>query len=194
MSGESSGLNIDENAQPTPQTLDLNAWIAQGARAQRTVDVCINASLLVQREALAVRIEAEVAKAEKTEDAERTLSDEPALVALEREWHDLTARIQAASRPFTVKALNGLELKQTRDAALAAGIERSDVTRLSLWMIAAASVDPLLTVEQVEAIYNACGDAGIGQLATAVEELIVAGRVTPSAPFLLKSSPGTPMS
>lgn len=182
MSGESFGLNIDENATPTPQTLDLDAWISQGARAQRTVDVCINADLLREREDLAAEIEAELSK-EKDAPAERAVGDEPRLVQLEADWEDVDARIKAASRPFTVKALNGLELKATVDAAKAAGVDLKDLNRLSLWHIAAASVEPVLTVGQVEAIYNTCGDAGIHPLAEAVQALMVAGRVTPTARF-----------
>lgn len=197
MSGEAFGLNVNEDAAPQADTFDLDAWLDQGARATRTVPVCIDARLLLEREDLAQRIERELARAEKGDGGDRALDEEPVLAELERQWEDVQARVRAASRSFTVKALNGLELKATREAAAAAGVDvgsansRGDVNRLSLWMIAAASVDPVLTVDQVERIYNAGGDAAIHELATAVQELMVAGRATVSAPFSRGSSPGS---
>ncbi len=174
-----------------PASFDVDAWIAQAARPQRTVTVYGRADLVARLD----EIDAEVARHRAAGGAEEALAD------LRAEWDDLAEAFSASALPVTVRGLTGAEEFTAIAAARAARPDLVDAGGalspawhefVGLHLLAAAIVSPAMTLDQVVAIHAKVGSTALAPLAAAVQALTSAGTVVPATPFSEPSSGSTP--
>lgn len=160
-----------------PETFDLDAWLADAERTERSVTVYQKASLIADLDVLAERI----ANADEEEDA-----DGPSMgggvgrlraeyAKLAKQFHDsaLTVRVQSVSRD------EQQEIEKANPDATPAELGRH--------IISAALVHPKASPAQVGKLNKAIGDVQFGRI---LETYYAANREAPvvSADFLPKSS------
>lgn len=185
-----------ENFGSTPEEFDLDAWIEQGSRPQRTVKIYRDWSLMSDLARLEKLIEA----ADKEQDPSM---DDVSGEELREQYQEVLDRLAESALPITVRALTNEEVAQ-----VAAGIPyveqtvtgRDGETRTQ-WVpdhvaagdavAAEAIVSPPMTREQVRRMREQLGDGPTLVLYNAVTELRNAGKVLPEVPTSPASSDGT---
>lgn len=196
MSGDAFGLTADA----TPAAFDVDAWIAQAARPQRTVTVYARADLLARLD----EIDTEVARLRRDTRQAQVAVDAPLddaapdtdgrIADLEAEWDDLAAQFSASAMPVTVRGLTEAEQaaavraagKQNPTLAKAQNAEWAEL--VGLHIVAAAIVTPPMTIEQVRAVHARIGGAAFAPLANTVRALTNQAPVVPATPFSKPSS------
>jgi len=176
----------------THEDFDLDAWIEQGTRPQRTVKVYRDWGLMPEL----LRLEAAIDAADSAED--RTFADATP-DDLRDEYAAVLEKLEATALEVTVRSLTREEVK-----TVTGGIPDVEVTyrdqhgkEQTRWkpdqiaigdaLVAEATVSPVMTRDQVAALRRKLGDGPTLRLYEAVAELREAGKDLPEIPF----SPGS---
>lgn len=157
----------------TPESFDLDAWLDDAQRPQRSVKVYGRADLIAQMDELERRIKVEEEAGERAV-GDRTIPD------LKDEWETLAAQFTASGLDVTVQGLNAADVKAVEDDVLeldglppkAKDKRRADPTpdeqaRIGQALLAKAIVSPPMTVEQVATLTDRIGEAQVMRLVTA---------------------------
>lgn len=180
-----------ENFGDTPEEFDFDSWLDQGGRAQRTVTVYSNWTLMDEL----ARLEKAIETSEQDEDP---AMDEVGAEELREQYEGILAELEASGKQFTLRSLTNEEV-----ALISAGIPDIEQTfrdqhgkEQARWkpdrvavgdaLVAEALVGPTLTRDQVRAMRVKLGDGPTLVLYQTVGELREAGQAMPSIP----TSPG----
>ena len=180
----------------TPEEFDLDSWIDQGTRPQRTVKVYRDWSLMGELADLEQRI---AAADQETDPTPGDIGAEE----LREEYDALVARLAESALEVTLRALTREEivavtggvpdvLHKFRDSK-GAEQERWQPDRIAIGdaLAAEATVTPKLTRDQVAKMRRQLGDGPMKVVYDTVDELHVAGSSLPSIPTSPASSDGT---
>ena len=180
----------------TPEEFDLDSWLAQGSRPQRTVKIYRDWSLMGDLARLEKLIEA---ADQETDPSMDDVSGEE----LREQYQEVLDRLAESALDVTVRALTNEEV-----ADIAAGIPYVEQTirgrdgvEKAQWVpdhvaagdavAAEATVSPRMTREQVRRMRETLGDGPTLVLYETVTELRNAGKVLPEVPTSPASSDGT---
>lgn len=180
-----------ENFGDTPEEFDFDSWLDQGGRAQRTVTVYSNWTLMDEL----ARLEKAIETAEQNEDPSL---DEVGAEELREQYEGVLAELEASGKQFTLRALTNEEVR-----TVTAGVPdiehkfkdqhgkeqvrwKPDQIANGDALVAEALVSPKLTRDQVRAMRVKLGDGPTLVLYQTVGELRDAGQEMPSVP----TSPG----
>lgn len=172
----------------TPEEFDLDAWIAQGTRVQRTVKVYRDWSLMDEL----ARLEGQIKVADQETDPSM---DEASASELREQYQEVLDKLTESALEITLRALTNEEV-----ADVAAGIPYVEQTRTdrngeekTQWVpdhvaagdavAAEAIVHPKMSREQVRRMREQLGDGPTLVLYETVTELRNAGKVLPELPF-----------
>lgn len=172
----------------TPEEFDLDAWIAQGTRVQRTVKVYRDWGLMDEL----ARLETAIAAAEEALD--RTISD-AGPDELREEFESVLEKLAESALEVTLRSLTNEEVR-----TITAGIPDVEVKfrdqhgkEQTRWkpdqvavgdaLVAEAAVSPVLSRDQVRKMRQTLGDGPTLVLYQTVGELREAGKDLPSVPF-----------
>lgn len=178
-----------ENFGDTPETFDLDAWIDQGTRPQRTVKVYRDWSLMGELVKLDEQIEA---AAQEVDPSPGDVGEEE----LREQYQEIVGQLAESALEITVRALTDQEV-----ADVAAGIPYVQQTRTdrdgvekTQWVpdhvaagdaiAAEAIVSPRMTRDQVRRMREQLGDGPTLVLYRTVTDLRSAGKELPSVPSL----------
>lgn len=177
----------------TPEEFDLDAWIDQGTRVQRTVKVYRDWSLMGEL----ARLEEQITAADQEQDP---AMDEASSEELREEYQAVLDRLAESALEVTLRSLTNEEVR-----TITAGIPdtevkfrdqhgkeqvrwRQDQIAVGDALVAEASVSPKLSRDQVKRMRQTLGDGPTLVLYQTVGELREAGKDLPSIPFLDESS------
>lgn len=161
-----------------PEDFDIDAWLSDAKRPERSVIVYKRADLLADLDELQRRISEANAVAEE----EESLAASP--VALEHEYLALAQQFHDSGLVVRVKGLTQDEMDAINSASKAAKETEAQIGRR---MIEAALVSPRLTYEQLEKLSMAIGDIQMNQIVIAYKlATLKAPEVT--VPFSRRSS------
>lgn len=180
-----------ENFGDTPEVFDLDAWLNQASRPQRTIKIYRDWSLMDELERLEKLIE--VADQEADPSMDDASGEE-----LREQYQAVLDKLAESALEVTLRALTDAEV-----ADIAAGIPYVEQTRTGRdglqkteWVpdhvaagdavAAEATVSPRMSREQVRRMREQLGDGPTLVLYRTVSELRNAGKVLPEVP----SSPG----
>lgn len=166
-----------------PAAFDLDAWIEGASRPERTVTLYRDGHLLAELDDLEARIK--TAKAVPAD--ERGITDDSPQ-ALQEQWDGVAERFAASALQVRVRAITNAEYAEAHKAGRKAAGGKDDPEMIGLHVVAAAVVSPPMTVEQVSRLRDRIGEAQIGLLAVAADELRRKGLPKVSAPFSRASS------
>lgn len=195
--GEAFGLTPGAD----PAAFDVDAWIAQAARPQRTVTIYARADLIARLD----EIDAEVTRLRRTHAQQASAAGDASLedaapdtggriAALEAEWDATAAQFSASAMPVTIRGLTEAEQAAavraagTSDPTLAKAQNAEWAELVGLHIVAAAIVSPHMTLDQVRAVHARIGGAAFAPLANAVRALTNQAPVVPATPFSKPSS------
>ena len=159
-----------------PETFDLDAWLADAERPERSVTVYQKAGLIADLDSLAERIQ----------NADEDDVDGPSMGGgagkLRAEYAKLAKQFHDSALTVKVQSLTRDEQKQIEKAN-----PDLDPAELGYHILSAALVHPKATPAQAKKLNKAIGDAQFGRIITAYHQ---ANNETPevSADFLPKSS------
>ena len=162
----------------TPETFDLDAWLAGASRPQRSVRIYQRGDMLAELDELGREIEL----AEAVGDAERSLTDaSPA--ALRQKYAELSEKFAASCLDVRVQ---GHDVDETREI-MGDRHDKSQVSAVEKDLVHDALVYPKMTREQFGKFLSAIGPAQWERLkvtySAACHEI-----AQPSADFLPQSS------
>lgn len=179
-----------------PTTFDVDTWIANAGRPQRTVTIYGRADLIARLD----EIDTEVKTIRRRLNAhtEQSLDeggqDETRITELEEEWETLATTFSQSALPVVVRGLTEAEeadaLKAaTKSSPLLAKAQNAQWHELvGLYIVHAAIVSPDLTLAQIIAIHQRIGAAAFGPLANTVRALTRQAPAVPPTPFSKPSS------
>jgi hypothetical protein len=164
------------------EDFDLDAWLSDAKRPERSVTVYKRADLLADLDELERRIE----DLQRIPEEDQSLSDNPA--ALEAEYLAKAQEFHASGLLISVKGLTKDELDALAAESKAANESAADAGRR---VVAAALVSPKLTFEQLGKLEKAIGSVQMGMISTA-SNLATMKAPEVTVPFSRKSSgPGS---
>lgn len=183
---------MTDNFGSTPEDFDLDAWLDQGSRPQKTVKVYRDWSLMAEL----VALEEQIAAADAVEDPSMgDVSGEE----LRDQYQAVLDKLAESAIEVTLRALTNEEVR-----TVAAGVPeieqkfvdqhgkeqtrwKPDQVAVGDALVAEAVVSPKMTREQVRRMRERLGDGPTLVLYDTVNELRSAGKVLPEVP----SSPGS---
>lgn len=127
---------------------DLEAWISSARMPERSVTVYGRGDLLADHQAAE-----ETLRARKAAD-DRLVGD-GGRQGLADQVRELEAQIRASQRTFRVRGLTAAEQKAAQDAAKA---EQGDDADITAHWLAASTISPVMTLEQVRAVRGKIGE------------------------------------
>jgi hypothetical protein len=144
-----------------PTMFDVDAWLTGAKLPEHSVEVYGRADLLAKADDLIRRI----GQAERDEDLERSLGEGESPSVLREQYEAVVAEFKASARTIRVRAV-----KESETVVLNAKVERGEVRAEDrmLHEIAIASVEPKLTVDQVQKMREALGPAQVTKVWNAV--------------------------
>lgn len=177
-----------ENFGETPEEFDLDAWIDQGTRVQRTVKVYRDWGLMDEL----ARLEEQIAAADQEQDP---AMDEASSEELREEYEAVLGRLAESALEVTLRSLTNEEVR-----TITAGIPevevrfkdqhgkeqvrwKPDQVAVGDALVAEASVVPKLSRDQVRKMRQTLGDGPTLVLYQTVGDLREAGKEFPSIPF-----------
>ena len=187
---------MTENFGDTPEAFDLDAWLAQGSRPQRTIKIYRDWALMDEL----ARIEKLIEAADQDQDP--SMGDVSA-EELREQYQGVLDRLAESALEVTVRALTNEEV-----ADIAAGIPYVEQTATgrdgeskTQWVpdhvaagdavAAEATVSPRMSRDQVRRMREQLGDGPTLVLYNTVTELRNAGKVLPEVPTSPGSSDGS---
>ena len=180
----------------TAPAFDVDEWIANAGRPQRTVTLYGRGDLIARLD----EIDAEVKRIRRRQVAQldATLDEAPygaeAIAALEEEWDALATTFSESALPVVVRGLTEAEEADALKAAAKANPNLAKAQNaqwqefVGLYIVHAAIVSPALSFEQLHAIYTRVGAAVFAPLANTVRSLTRTAPVVPPTPFSRTSS------
>lgn len=182
-----------ENFGETPEEFDLDAWIDQGTRVQRTVKVYRDWSLMGEL----ARLEEQITAADQEQDPSM---DDVSGDDLREEYQAVLDKLAESALEVTLRSLTNEEVR-----TITAGIPeieqkfrdqhgkeqkrfKPDQIAVGDALVAEASVAPKLSRDQVRKMRQQLGDGPTLVLYQTVGELREAGKDLPSIPFSDESS------
>lgn len=161
-----------------PEDFDLDAWLTDAKRPERSVTVYKRADLIADLDDLERRIE----NANRIPDDERSLADDTQ--ALEDEYLAKAAEFHASALTLRVQGLTEEEM-----TAINAEAKKNKETNAQIGrrLVSAALVSPKISVEGLEKLSKAIGDAQMNLLVSAYQLATMKAPVV-TVPFSLKSS------
>lgn len=144
-----------------PKTFDVDAWLTGAKLPEHSVEVYRRGDLLAVADDLVRRI----GQAELDEGLDRSLEDAVASASLRDEYEAVMAEFKASALTVRVRAV-----KESEMAVLDAKVERGEIRKedRALHEISIASVEPKLTVEQVQRMRETIGPAQVQKIYSAV--------------------------
>lgn len=161
-----------------PEFFDLDAWLSDAKRPERSVVVYKRADLQAELD----RLEERIQNIRAIPEEERSLADSPS--KLEGEYEDLLAEISASKLEVTVRGLISTEvekLKKKHDAS------KDGSSEFSYKVLAEAVVSPKLDVAGWRRVHEVIGQGQLNKILNAYAAA-TDGIPNPSAAFLRKSS------
>lgn len=172
----------------TPEEFDLDAWINQGTRVQRTVKVYRDWGLMDEL----ARLEEQIAAADQEQDP---AMDEASSEELREEYEAVLGRLAESALEVTLRSLTNEEVR-----TITAGIPdvevkfrdqhgkeqvrwKPDQVAVGDALVAEASVVPKLSRDQVQRMRQALGDGPTLVLYETTAALREAGKDLPGIPF-----------
>jgi len=172
----------------TPESFDIEAWIAESSRPTTSVPVSQRGDLLGQMDILAHKIRrAETIEGIAGPDIEKTMEDTDDVEMYRHQYKSLADAYEASTLMLTFQALDSNEWREVLQAAVDAGCDTEDSRELTLWTLTGALVSPRIDVEGMRRLRSAVGEAHWNQIVAAYNDLKT-GRVGPSADFLPSAS------
>lgn len=176
----------------TPEDFDLDAWLDQGSRPRATVKVYRDWALMGEL----VRLEEQIKVADQVEDPSL---DDVSAEELREEYQEVLARLADSAIEVTLQALTNEEVRDV--AASVPDVEQKftdqhgkeqvrmkpDQVAVGDALVAAATVSPKLSRDQVTRMRQTLGDGPTLALFQTATDLRSAGKVLPEVPF----SPGS---
>lgn len=179
--GAAFGLASATEAPLDPSSFNLDDWIAGVTRPTEIVRLYGKGHLNERLKEL----EREITLVRKTPAEERGITD-TTVAGLQAEWDEVAAEMVASARPFKVRALTSDEIETARAEGKKA--KATDAEQV-LYVVAAATVEPRVTPQQLVRLRDAGGDAGLAQMYAVVMRLSN-NTVAPTVPFSQKPSGG----
>lgn len=144
-----------------PKTFDVDEWLTGAKLPEHCVEVYRRGDLLAVADDLIRRI----GQAEVDEGLERALGEGESAAALREQYEQVVAEFKASAMTFRVRAI-----KESEMAVLDAKVERGEIRKedRGAHEIALASVEPKLTVEQVQKMRDVVGPAQVQKIYSAV--------------------------
>lgn len=158
---------MDEN--DNPETFNLDAWLEDAVRPQRSIRIYQRADVMADLDQLRQRIDL----AEREAGDERSVGD-TTLDALESEWAAKAAEFADSALDIRLQALNSKDIRSVEDEVFAGlppkakkdpSDEKSEELNLSL--LARAIVDPPMSVAQVKKLTDRIGEPQVLKLIAA---------------------------
>lgn len=148
---------MTDNAFTKPAPGSIADILAKARPAHRTVRICLRGDLLARRDQLEAQI-GEAAALERARvrdggDPDRGLGETDPLEQLREELRDVLTQMREAYQPFTFRALPRSEWDALRKKFEDAG-GKLDMDSLAVPVIAASSVDPVMTADDVTALFE----------------------------------------
>lgn len=153
-------------AKKDAEEFDVEAWIASGSLPERTVTVCVNGGLVAEHELLVRELESLKGES-RVGDPTKKLARQ--IVALEE-------KMLAGSRTLRVRALTSAQQAQC---------QVGDKELVNERWLAAATVEPVLTVDQVQRLADVIGT---GQFAKWLNAAIEVSTQDVTVPFSYTAS------
>ena len=177
-----------ENFGDTPEEFDLDSWIDQGSRVQRTVKVYRDWSLMGEL----ARLEEQITAADRETDPSM---DDVSGEELREEYQAVLDKLAESALEVTLRSLTNEEVR-----TITAGVPdveqkfrdqhgkeqvrwRPDQIAVGDALVAEAAVAPKLSRDQVRKMRQTLGDGPTLVLYQTVGELREAGKDLPSIPF-----------
>ena len=144
-----------------PKTFDVDAWLTGAKLPEHSVEVYARADLLAVADDLVRRI----GRAETDESLERSLGEGESAAALREQYEAVMEEFKASALTVRVRAV-----KESETTVLDGKVERGEVRKEDrpLHEISIASLEPRLTVDQVQKMREALGPAQITKIWNAV--------------------------
>jgi hypothetical protein len=161
-----------------PEDFDLDAWLSDAKRPERSVTVYKRADLLADLDDLERRIE----ELQRIPEEDQSLTDSPS--ALEAEYLAKAQEFHASGLLIRVKGLTSDEIAAVDAESKAAGDNQAESGRRR---VAAALVSPKLTFDQLGKLEKAIGSVQMGMIANA-HNLATLKAPEVTVPFSRKSS------
>lgn len=162
----------------TPETFDLDAWLAGASRPQRSVRIYQRGDMLAELDELGREIEL----AEAVDDAERSLTDaSPA--TLRQKYAELSEEFAAAAMTIRVQSATieeELEIIGDRD-------RKTKGPEINRDLVFAALVEPKMSRQQFDRFVNTIGAYQWGKVVSTYT-IACGAKAEPSADFLPQSS------
>ena len=152
-----------ENTELNPADFDINAWMDGASRVETVVELHSKGRLWADIKQIEARIE--TLRAMPPED--RSIIDDSSESLME-EWHRLVQEWADSAMRVRVQALNTPEIKKARKAAKDAKAPEDDHI---LWVVAAGTVEPKLTPEQLVTLRDRIGESELAMMYAAVMRL-----------------------
>lgn len=146
-----------------PASFDIDAWLDGASRPETVVELHRAGHLL----ATLADIEARMRVAEATSPQDRSITDESP-ESLGEEWSRVAQEWADSALRVRVRALTTPEIKKARKAAKDAKAPEDDHV---LWVVAAGTVEPQLTPEQLVTLRDRIGEGELAVLSAAVLRL-----------------------
>jgi hypothetical protein len=160
---ETTGFNdgIDLSKAIDPKTFDVDAWLTGAKLPEHSVEVYARGDLLAQADDLIRRI----GQAEKDEDLERALGEGESPSALREQYERVVEQFKDSALTVRVRALDPSESGPIQTAVEE---KRIPAEEQILHEIAAAAIEPALTVEQLRVMQKRIGPAQVKKIWNAV--------------------------
>lgn len=134
--------------------MSVDEWIDDARRTERLVSIYQRADLLADLDELDLAI-----------DVARRANDVDALADLDTQWQATAQTFSNSALHIRVRGLSGDEIRALKAEA---SLNRSELDETSAAVIAAATVEPKLTTEQVLRLVQTIGDAQVVKIAQTV--------------------------
>jgi hypothetical protein len=161
-----------------PEDFDIDAWLSDAKRPERSVTVYKRADLMADLDALERRIE----EAKSVPEEDQSLTDSADL--LEQEYVKLAQQFHDSGITIRVKGLTQDEIDAIGKKAKADNRSDAEIGRLQ---IEAALVSPKMTFEQLGKLSAAIGDAQMSKIVAAYQ-LATLQQPEVTVPFSRRSS------
>ncbi len=136
--------------------MNVDEWINEGRRTERLVTIYQRGDLLADLDDLDRRI-----------DLAQRANDVETLAELDAQWQGVAQTFSNSALNIRIRGLSGDEIKALKAEA---SLDRAELDETSASVIAAATVEPKLTTEQVLRLVQTIGDAQVMKIAQTVND------------------------